>query len=519
MQARWNSAFLFVTLSFAASSAPDRLIAQDCNQNGVPDACDIDCGAPGGTCDIAGCGLSSDCNSNGVPDECDLDATVWEQRIPSASPSPNWSHAMAYDSDRQVAVLFGGCSTACPSGETWEWNGTTWFPKSNSDPSPRYNHAMAYDSIRHETVLFGGNPGAPGETWKWNGTVWTQYSGPSPSPRIGPGMAFDSTRGVVVLFGGHTLAPTFYGDTWEWDGNTWTQQSSTGPSQRAGAKMAYDSARGVIVLFGGNNYEGGTAPGVFYNDTWEWDGSDWNLRATEGPSKRSYHALAYHTARNRTVLFGGEDAVADNDETWVWDGNIWTELDVSPKPPSRSAHAIVYDEARQKVMLFGGRHFPNGGVYGDTWELALGSSDCDSNGVPDECEPDSDSDGFIDSCDNCPQEPNAIQMNSDADVYGDACDNCPQIANPSQRDTNDDGIGDACDPDDDNDGVLDDDDNCPRTWNPGQEDTDGDGIGDACDPDGPGVCCPGDMNGDALVNGNDIQGFINRLLAGDPCPD
>jgi hypothetical protein len=46
--------------------------AQDCNSNGIDDACDLDCGATGGPCDVPGCGLSPDCNTNGVPDECDI---------------------------------------------------------------------------------------------------------------------------------------------------------------------------------------------------------------------------------------------------------------------------------------------------------------------------------------------------------------------------------------------------------------------------------------------------------------
>ncbi len=46
--------------------------AVDCNANSIPDACDIACGAPGGPCDVPGCGTKSDCNSNGVPDDCEL---------------------------------------------------------------------------------------------------------------------------------------------------------------------------------------------------------------------------------------------------------------------------------------------------------------------------------------------------------------------------------------------------------------------------------------------------------------
>ncbi|MCK4660652.1 MAG: hypothetical protein KAV82_14110, partial [Phycisphaerae bacterium] len=45
----------------------------DCNENNVMDECDIDCGEPGGPCDVEGCGESEDCDGNGVPDECQPD--------------------------------------------------------------------------------------------------------------------------------------------------------------------------------------------------------------------------------------------------------------------------------------------------------------------------------------------------------------------------------------------------------------------------------------------------------------
>ncbi len=45
----------------------------DCNLNGIPDECDIDCGPAAGPCDLPGCGFSADCNADGIPDDCEPD--------------------------------------------------------------------------------------------------------------------------------------------------------------------------------------------------------------------------------------------------------------------------------------------------------------------------------------------------------------------------------------------------------------------------------------------------------------
>ncbi|HNO78316.1 MAG TPA: Kazal-type serine protease inhibitor domain-containing protein [Phycisphaerae bacterium] len=50
------------------------------------------------------------------------------------------------------------------------------------------------------------------------------------------------------------------------------------------------------------------------------------------------------------------------------------------------------------------------------------SEDCNFNDVPDECELDTDGDGYIDDCDNCPNDANADQLDSDDNGLGDACD-------------------------------------------------------------------------------------------------
>jgi hypothetical protein len=125
--------------------------------------------------------------------------------------------------------------------------------------------------------------------------------------------------------------------------------------------------------------------------------------------------------------------------------------------------------------------------------------DCNSDGIPDdcdtECDLDDDSDGVPNCCDNCPSIANPDQADGDGDGEGDVCDNCPTTFNPAQIDTDSDGLGDLCD-------------NCPNVANPGQEDCDNDGHGDAC---GCGYS-RGDMNDDGMINGQDLQLFVEAML-------
>src|SRR5664279_2216957 len=135
----------------------------------------------------------------------------------------------------------------------------------------------------------------------------------------------------------------------------WVLQSpATKPPSRDYAAMAYDSANQKLVLFGGS-------PNVSAVDTatWLWDGTNWTANSpVPSPTAREGHAMAYDAAHNEVVLFGGQ-ALSDGallQDTWVWSGNskTWTQLSPVASPPARWGHAMAYDAPRGQIVLFGG---------------------------------------------------------------------------------------------------------------------------------------------------------------------
>ena len=281
-------------------------------------------------------------------------------------------HALEYDPDRQVTVLFGGNPRNSRENQTWEYNGADWsqvFPPLSPSGRENISHAMAYDTERNRMVLFGGLSvsGVVNDTWEYNGATWSQVNtANAPLARDAHTLVYDASRDKTVLFGGSNPANNFLNDTWEYNGSNWQQvfpaQSPPGRDRHA---AAYDSRRGVMVVFGGRGQSGSL------NDTWEYDGSSWQrIYPPVSPSGRWNHAMTYDYQRGVVVMFAGtEDGSNRLSDTWEFDGVNWRLVIPTTPPPARMGTSLAYDSLGQKVVMFGGGYYQGIlRVFDDTWE-------------------------------------------------------------------------------------------------------------------------------------------------------
>ena len=269
--------------------------------------------------------------------------------------------AAVYDSHRKVVVMFGGEDMGSVFNETWEFDGTKWQQIiTPHKPPARFWHGMAYDSERQVVVLFGGYDDQTrfDDTWEYDGSDWVQViTIEKPQPLSAFGMTYDSCRKKTVLYSGYVN----WG-TWEYDGMNWEKiVVIDSPEYRHLASMTFDSARCQTVLFAGM---GEGAQGR--NDTWEYNGINWiKILTNDSPPPRWAHALAYDPLREKTILFGGYGQNYPDggalDDTWEYDGENWNVINTTSAPAAREQHILVYDGNLQKALLFGG--FGNG----DTW--------------------------------------------------------------------------------------------------------------------------------------------------------
>jgi len=226
---------------------------------------------------------------------------------------------------------------------------------------------MAYDSESDVIILFGGisYPSLNGyhvqQTWAYDfeSNNWTDLQPDiQPIGRHHMGIVYDVESDRVILFGGYVSSAidSASSETWAYDynSNSWElMEPERSPVGRFYGSMSYDNQADVSILYGGasefsNNAELG--------DTWAYDynSDDWVRMVPEPhPPARWRHAISYDIESETHVLFGGSfgnifGGEARDDVCWTYDhsSDEWVNKDSNfdpdlPGPPENPL--VLYD--------------------------------------------------------------------------------------------------------------------------------------------------------------------------------
>jgi len=338
-------------------------------------------------------------------------AFTWNNKSPTHAPSPRWGGAMAYDPASTHVVLFGGCGTVCPLGDTWfyEDSGTpTWTQCTSSAqgcsgsgaPPARWGAALGTDSHDGLVVLFGGqgSSGVLGDTFVsgYPHRVWYGLNlSVAPPARVGGSIADDPRDGYSILTGGANLTGEpigglgwfFHKDPPPSGAYSWTSvaienqiPNSSAPSPRFGGSLAFNSTGNYALLVGGcqDTKSGGCGPLAKSNDTWEFANGSWRLVCADcGPSPRWEAGLVFDPAADYFLLVGGCSTVSSacstgtvQPDVWRFAGKAWTSLGPAPFR-ARGDMSLGWDAFDSVVVVFGGVGCSS--ACGDTWSYQAGA--------------------------------------------------------------------------------------------------------------------------------------------------
>lgn len=319
---------------------------------------------------------------------------------PSDENYTQWEAAAAYDPATSQVVVFGGCSSTCPSNQTWAWDGTTWTnetPELPVTPPAVYGNSMVWDPSYHAILLVGGvlaDGKLSDTTWGLfstsTGYVWINLTSSVGPYASGTGTAFasaafDDSLQALVLVDGCALADCL--DAWS---NEWTLTSSGwasvgfGPGGLTagafvyGASMAYDRADQELVVFGGYSVVLGHTVDYTYalpaNDTWTNLTPPSCSRWCSYPVDRYGGAMTWDGELQQVLLVGGySDSVAGLlNDTWCFSAGAWSVPGATGNPagpPPTIYGAMPVNSSDLAPVLIGGK--AAGGPSNASWVFEI----------------------------------------------------------------------------------------------------------------------------------------------------
>src|SRR4051794_28387497 len=228
-------------------------------------------------------------------------AGTWKSLTPSVLPTCANEGVMTWQTSNNTILYTGGiCATTTTTEETYEWDGTNWTKITlTSFAGPLVGSALTFDSDRQVAVLFGGAPSAGvllTGTYTYSNGAWVGTGDVAyPVPRSLFTFTSDPVNKVIYLFGGVDDANSFI-DLWTYSNGSFRSQSSLDqPTDCTSPLGAFDTDRSKLVVLCGSAI------------TWEYDGSTWTqLTASKtAPPGHRFGSLVYDQNLKKTVYFGG----------------------------------------------------------------------------------------------------------------------------------------------------------------------------------------------------------------------
>ena len=288
---------------------------------------------------------------------------IWKEALLAATPRTQHCMVTDYGNDR-VLLLHGLTTDEGYNQDLLSWNGWQWERIESHDncPSPRQLSQVVYNPNEDSIYLYGGycfsSEGDCESLWRYKEGMWEEIIPQEnwPEARSKHAMAYDPVLDQLLLYGGNIDEPE-ENITWVWQSDGWEGfVQADGPGKIKGHAMCYHEASGRIMMFGGEY-----PSGMMSSATWVWTGAGWTQESINYPGGRAYFNLSYDPSREVVVMTGGGST-----GTYEWDGSTWTYKSATVYPPTRYYSGLAFDPESGETILFGGERSSSQRL-GDMW--------------------------------------------------------------------------------------------------------------------------------------------------------
>jgi hypothetical protein len=299
----------------------------------------------------------------------DLFEGGWHELTNQCTPRFDCEEVMFYDSTRKRTYLNGTDWDETDGHDfrqhMWEWDGQSWKEVSCSVFPSRGERVAGHDEHRGIAVCLvrtGENEGRASEVWEWDGREWKQRE---IAGNLVAGVYYDPNWKEV--FGLFWLGKESQAEVRSWNGKRWlTRASLELPNLEGYRWVAYDTVRRVLVILTEADNQKHT------HATYEYDFKVLRkLDTAHAPYIRCARNMIAYPPQGEVLLAGcGFDYEEQMtfDYFWTYDGADWSMPRVLTKPTPRRSPLLAYDSARQTVVAFGGQD--TWGWIFDTWEYS-----------------------------------------------------------------------------------------------------------------------------------------------------